>query len=68
MSAIQYISEQSGIDILNNLQKVGEYRLGDVLGEGRFGIVFKGIHIHTGEDVAIKFLKIWSVPDHARLI
>jgi len=66
MSAIQYISEQSGIDILNNLQKVGEYRLGDVLGEGRFGIVYKGIHIHTGEDVAIKFLKIWSVPDHAR--
>lgn len=33
------------------------YKIEKVLGNGTFGIVYKGIHIPTGEQVAIKKMK-----------
>lgn len=65
MSAIHY-TETSGMKLLNNLTQVGDYIIDGKLGEGRFGVVYKGSHTLTAEQVAIKFLKVWSVPDHAR--
>ena len=66
MSNLQYITEQSGHTLLNNLMNVGGYVLEDVLGEGRFGIVYKSREQTTGTLVAIKFLKTWSVPEYAK--
>jgi maternal embryonic leucine zipper kinase len=33
-----------------------EYSLGDKLGQGGFGVVRRGIHLLTGENVAIKIM------------
>ncbi|MCO6460551.1 MAG: protein kinase [Saprospiraceae bacterium] len=66
MKAAQYLTEHAGREILEGLNSLGDYQIGKVLGEGRFGVVYKATHVSTGQDVAIKFLKIWSVPDHAR--
>lgn len=35
-------------------QKVGDYYLGDLLGRGAYGFVYKGLHATTGDFVAIK--------------
>jgi len=64
MTAIQ--SETAFLDKLQQTTLAGDYQLDTVLGEGRFGIVYKAMNTNTGEDVAIKFLKVWSVPEHAR--
>lgn len=36
--------------------KIGNYELGRTLGKGTFGKVKEGIHIPTGEKVAIKII------------
>lgn len=66
MTSALYLSEKAGREKLDSLTQVGSYLLGPVLGEGRFGIVFRASHQSTGGQVAVKFLKVWSVPDHAR--
>lgn len=53
-------------DYTSTLPEISGYQLRSVLGEGRFGIVYKATHLSTGELKAIKFLKVWSVPEHAR--
>ena len=40
-----------------NTKNIGQFVLGDVLGEGTFGIVRIGTHMLTGEKVAIKILE-----------
>jgi serine/threonine protein kinase len=52
--------------MFDHIHQIGDYHLDKVLGEGRFGIVYKGYHIESKAIVAIKFLKVWSVPDHAK--
>ncbi|XP_066274127.1 serine/threonine-protein kinase PDIK1L-like [Branchiostoma lanceolatum] len=38
--------------------RVGQYEVGDLLGEGAFGKVYKGTHVTTGGVVAMKRLKL----------
>src|ERR1700681_2492621 len=40
--------------LLNAL--IGEYRLGERLGAGGMGEVYKGVHIHLGRVIAVKIL------------
>lgn len=45
---------------------IGNYKLGETIGEGTFGKVKLGVHVLTGERVAIKILvkeKIIDVAD-----
>jgi serine/threonine-protein kinase len=45
----------------------GKYRVGDVVGEGGFGVIHAGQCLETGELIAIKFLKLdGAVPFAAR--
>lgn len=37
------------------MPSINDYALGEVLGEGNFGVVYSGTHNKTSEDVAIKF-------------
>jgi len=49
-----------------NTRNIGSYIIGNTLGEGAFGKVKLGTHIHTGEKVAIKILdkkKMQEDPD-----
>lgn len=39
-------------------RKIGKYTVDRELGRGAFGIVYKGVHIETGETVAIKSISI----------
>ena len=51
-------------------KKIGQYILGKSIGEGTFGKVKQGMHIHTGEKVAVKILekdKIQDVADVERV-
>ena len=61
------INEQSGRQILDSLDVIGDYIIEGTLGEGRFGIVYKAKHRNTGHPVAVKLLKVWSVPQHAQM-
>jgi len=38
----------------------GGYRVLEKLGSGSFGEIFKGKHITTGEEVAIKFVTFYT--------
>jgi len=40
-----------------NIKTVGNYILGKTIGEGTFGKVRLGTHIHTQEKVAVKILE-----------
>lgn len=42
---------------LQQLKNIGHYVLARTLGEGTFGKVKEGVHIHTGQKVAIKMLE-----------
>lgn len=51
-------------------KKIGQYIIGKSIGEGTFGKVKQGMHIHTGEKVAVKILekdKIQDVADVERV-
>lgn len=53
-----------------NKVKIGQYILGRSIGEGTFGKVKQGMHILTGEKVAVKILekdKIQDVADVERV-
>jgi serine/threonine protein kinase len=43
--------------------RIGNYELGKTLGKGTFGKVKEGIHIPTGEKVAIKIIDKSSIED-----
>ncbi|KAJ2778368.1 Protein kinase of the Mitotic Exit Network [Coemansia javaensis] len=38
-------------------QRIGEYKLGDILGKGAAGAVYRGLNLRTGEVVAIKQIR-----------
>ena len=40
---------------LDKRKKVGNYRLGDVIGRGAFGTVRTGRHLVTGNEVRLQF-------------
>jgi len=44
-------------------KNIGNYTLGKALGEGTFGKVRKGVHILTGEKVAVKILEKQRIKD-----
>jgi serine/threonine protein kinase len=44
---------------------LGEYRMDTLLGEGSFGIVFR-VKDASGQDYALKMLKLWAVPPDIR--
>lgn len=66
MSDAMYITDQFGQAYLDQLKTIDGYLLEDVLGEGRFGVVYKAKRKDNGASVAIKFLKTWSVPQYAK--
>ena len=45
---------------------IGDYEILSRLGEGSFGIVFRTRHMKSNEVFALKILKLWSVPEHAK--
>ena len=61
-----HLTEKDWQQKIENTSEVDGYELLSVLGEGRFGIVYKARKISTDAFFAIKFLKVWSVPDHAQ--
>lgn len=61
------ITTESGwMSVLRDNHIIDGYELLEVLGEGRFGVVYKVRHIKSDKLFAMKFLKVWSVPQHAR--
>jgi len=46
-----------------NMRKVGHYVMGKTLGEGTFGKVREGLHVYTGEKVAVKMLEKEKIRD-----
>ena len=55
---------------LSKLKNIAQFTLGEIIGEGTFGIVRKATHILTGEHVAIKILdktKFKTESDKTRL-
>jgi 5'-AMP-activated protein kinase catalytic alpha subunit len=46
-------------------KRVGQYLIGDTVGEGTFGKVKIAIHIPTGEKVAVKILEKRRIQDQA---
>lgn len=56
--------------LIRRNNKIGEYIIGKDIGEGTFGKVKQGMHILTGEKVAVKILekdKIQDVADVERV-
>ena len=45
------------------MKNIGHYVLGKTLGEGTFGKVKEGLHIFTGEKVAVKMLEKSKIRD-----
>ena len=43
----------------------GQYRAGEVVGEGGYGVVYRGWHLSLEQPIAIKALKVPSAEDHA---
>ncbi len=51
-----------------NDQILGAYKIGDLLGYGSFGEVYKALHLETSETYAIKFIKIKDVQANPKLL
>lgn len=49
-------------------KQVGNYIVGKAIGEGTFGKVKLGIHIPTGEKVAVKILEKSKIKDQVRSV
>ncbi|KAG5513782.1 hypothetical protein PMAC_000820 [Pneumocystis sp. 'macacae'] len=43
-------------------KKLSVYHLGDCLGKGAFGAVYRGLNLNTGETVAVKQIKLHNIP------
>ena len=43
-------------------RRIGHYQIGEALGKGAFGTVYKGLNIETGETVAIKRVELTGIP------
>lgn len=43
-------------------KSIAQYQLGDCIGKGAFGSVFRGLNMETGEVVAIKQVKLTDIP------
>jgi len=54
----------SRIDLKHG-DRIGEYRIDTMLGEGSFGIVFRAKDA-SGQECAVKMLKLWAVPPEIR--
>ena len=48
---------------LERPKKVGSYIVGNVIGKGAAGTVYKGEHVDTGEIVAIKVVSTLSIKE-----
>ena len=47
------------------LEQLGPYRISPLLGRGRMGAVYEGVHVDTGERSAVKILSIAYADDAA---
>ena len=47
-----------------NVKQVEQYKLGEQIGKGAFGTVYKALDVQTGDTVAIKSISMKNIPDH----
>lgn len=50
-------------EVQRNVTELRDYQLGDCLGKGAFGSVFRALNMSTGETVAVKQVKLADLPN-----
>ncbi|XP_049850344.1 ras GTPase-activating-like protein rgaA [Schistocerca gregaria] len=62
MNRVDPSTAQKSEDHEASSKRIGNFQIGESLGRGAFGTVYKGLNFETGETVAIKRVKITGIP------